>query len=118
MLGWRRAEHAALLRALPAQLPDLPKLLAAFSTHSQESVAVLGYPIGGDSLAVSAGVVSRVQMTHCEQVAFCALDGQPADPLVHHRARHDGLSASPNLAQLCQTALTLPPSNLQTRMAA
>lgn len=32
----------------------------------QESVAVLGYPIGGDSLAVSAGVVSRVQMTHCE----------------------------------------------------
>lgn len=28
---------------------------------------MLGYPIGGDSLAVSAGVVSRVQMTHCEE---------------------------------------------------
>ncbi|PSC68151.1 protease Do-like 9 [Micractinium conductrix] len=40
----------------PLELGDLPKL--------QESVAVLGYPIGGDSLAVSAGVVSRVQMTH------------------------------------------------------
>lgn len=37
---------------------DLPEL--------QESVAVAGFPIGGDSLAISAGVVSRVQMTHCE----------------------------------------------------
>lgn len=27
---------------------------------------MVGYPIGGDSLAISAGVVSRVQMTHCE----------------------------------------------------
>lgn len=35
---------------------DLPEL--------QESLCVLGYPIGGDSLAISAGVVSRVQMTH------------------------------------------------------
>ncbi|PRW60277.1 Protease Do-like 9 [Chlorella sorokiniana] len=41
---------------VPLELSDLPAL--------QESVAVLGYPIGGDSLAVSAGVVSRVQMTH------------------------------------------------------
>lgn len=37
---------------------DLPEL--------QESVAVCGYPIGGESLAISAGVVSRVQITHCE----------------------------------------------------
>ncbi|KAI7836909.1 hypothetical protein COHA_009241 [Chlorella ohadii] len=41
---------------VPLELSELPAL--------QESVAVLGYPIGGDSLAVSAGVVSRVQMTH------------------------------------------------------
>lgn len=40
----------------PLELGELPAL--------QESVAVLGYPIGGDSLAISAGVVSRVQMTH------------------------------------------------------
>lgn len=41
---------------VPLQLGGLPQL--------QESVAVMGYPIGGDSLAISAGVVSRVQMTH------------------------------------------------------
>ncbi|KAL4855164.1 Protease Do-like 9 [Chlorella vulgaris] len=41
---------------MPLELGDLPAL--------QEAVAVVGYPIGGDSLAISAGVVSRVQMTH------------------------------------------------------
>ncbi|KAL4421535.1 hypothetical protein ABPG75_010826 [Micractinium tetrahymenae] len=45
---------------VPLELGDLPGLQARWP----ESVAVLGYPIGGDSLAVSAGVVSRVQMTH------------------------------------------------------
>ena len=116
----RFGDHAACspVAGSTTQLPDLPKPLAAPPAPYQESVAVLGYPIGGDSLAVSAGVVSRVQMTHCEQAAFCALDGQPANPPVHHRTRHDGLSASPTFAQLCQITLTLPPPNPQTRMAA
>ena len=41
---------------VPLTMSPLPEL--------QESLCVLGYPIGGDSLAISAGVVSRVQMTH------------------------------------------------------
>lgn len=50
--------------------PAIPSTTPSLHHHRpppQESVAVLGYPIGGDSLAVSAGVVSRVQMTHCER---------------------------------------------------
>lgn len=42
---------------IPLELStELPRL--------QQNVAVVGYPIGGQSLAVSAGVVSRLQMTH------------------------------------------------------
>ncbi|RMZ53985.1 hypothetical protein APUTEX25_002562 [Auxenochlorella protothecoides] len=41
-----------------------PVELSADTPALQAAVAVLGYPIGGDSLAISAGVVSRVQMTH------------------------------------------------------
>ena len=41
-----------------------PIALSAETPALQAAVAVLGYPIGGDSLAISAGVVSRVQMTH------------------------------------------------------
>lgn len=42
----------------------------------QESVAVVGYPIGGDSLAISAGVVSRVQMTHYSHGCMSLLAGK------------------------------------------
>jgi len=41
---------------IPLELgEELPEL--------QESVAVVGYPVGGESLAISAGVVSRVQVS-------------------------------------------------------
>lgn len=31
--------------------------------HLQDSVAVIGYPIGGDTISVTAGVVSRIEVT-------------------------------------------------------
>lgn len=40
----------------PLSLGPLPKL--------QESVAVVGYPIGGDTISVTAGVVSRIEVTN------------------------------------------------------
>lgn len=42
----------------------VPLTMSTALPELQESLCVLGYPIGGDSLAISAGVVSRVQMTH------------------------------------------------------
>lgn len=56
----------ALLEVTDPEFWDdmVPLELSADLPALQESVAVLGYPIGGDSLAISAGVVSRVQMTH------------------------------------------------------
>lgn len=39
----------------PIALGKLPKL--------QDSVTVVGYPIGGDTISVTAGVVSRIEMT-------------------------------------------------------
>ena len=41
----------------------VPLELASTLPELQQSLCVLGYPIGGDSLAISAGVVSRVGMT-------------------------------------------------------
>jgi len=41
-----------------------PLELATELPRLQQNVAVVGYPIGGQSLAISAGVVSRLQMTH------------------------------------------------------
>ncbi|CAD7694758.1 unnamed protein product [Ostreobium quekettii] len=40
----------------PLPLGSLPKL--------QDYVTVVGYPVGGDSLSVTAGVVSRIEVTH------------------------------------------------------
>lgn len=39
----------------PLELGPLPRL--------QDSVAVVGYPIGGDTISVTAGVVSRIEVT-------------------------------------------------------
>jgi len=39
----------------PLELGPLP--------HLQDSVAVIGYPIGGDTISVTAGVVSRIEVT-------------------------------------------------------
>jgi len=44
----------------PMTFGDLPNLL--------EDVSVVGYPIGGDSLSVTAGVVSRIELTEYAQV--------------------------------------------------
>ena len=42
----------------PMHLGELPSL--------QESVAVVGYPVGGDTISVTAGVVSRIEVRpHC-----------------------------------------------------
>lgn len=40
----------------------IPLELSGELPELQESVAVVGYPVGGESLAISAGVVSRVQV--------------------------------------------------------
>lgn len=42
----------------PLQFGTLPRL--------QDSVAVVGYPIGGDTISVTAGVVSRIEV-RCKQ---------------------------------------------------
>ena len=39
----------------PLELGPLPRL--------QDSVAVVGYPVGGDTISVTAGVVSRIEVT-------------------------------------------------------
>ncbi|CAI0447774.1 unnamed protein product [Linum tenue] len=41
--------------AEPLQLGDLP--------HLQEAVTVVGYPLGGDTISVTKGVVSRIEVT-------------------------------------------------------
>ena len=41
----------------------VPLELSSSLPELQQPLCVLGYPIGGDSLAISAGVVSRVGMT-------------------------------------------------------
>ena len=70
---------------LGAELPEL-----------QDSVAVVGYPIGGDSLAISAGVVSRVQITHYTHggISLLALQtdasvnsGNSGGPVLNSRVR-------------------------------
>lgn len=38
----------------PMHLGEMPSL--------QESVAVVGYPVGGDTISVTAGVVSRIEV--------------------------------------------------------
>ncbi len=50
-------DDAAFWEGSPAPLRfgKLPRL--------QDAVAVLGYPIGGDTLSVTAGVVSRIEVT-------------------------------------------------------
>lgn len=40
--------------AVPLQFGPLPRL--------QDSVAVVGYPIGGDTISVTVGVVSRIEV--------------------------------------------------------
>lgn len=40
--------------------PDLPDLL--------EDVSVVGYPVGGDSISITSGVVSRIEMQEYAQV--------------------------------------------------
>jgi S1-C subfamily serine protease len=40
---------------MPVRLGRLPRL--------QDSVTVVGYPIGGETISVTAGVVSRIEMT-------------------------------------------------------
>lgn len=39
----------------PVQFGSLPQL--------QEAVTVVGYPIGGDTMSVTSGVVSRIEVT-------------------------------------------------------
>lgn len=40
----------------PLQFGPLPRL--------QDSVAVVGYPVGGDTISITAGVVSRIEVRH------------------------------------------------------
>ncbi len=41
--------------SIPVQFGDLPQL--------QDAVTVVGYPIGGDTMSVTSGVVSRIEVT-------------------------------------------------------
>jgi S1-C subfamily serine protease len=45
----------------PLRLGSLPEL--------QDDVTVIGYPVGGDSISISSGVVSRVEMTEYAQAS-------------------------------------------------
>ena len=45
----------------PLQFGELPDLF--------EDVSVIGYPVGGDSISISSGVVSRIEMQEYAQVA-------------------------------------------------
>jgi S1-C subfamily serine protease len=79
---------------VPLELSDdLPEL--------QDAVAVLGYPIGGESLAISAGVVSRVQMTHyshgcmsllCIQTDAAINSGNSGGPVLNSRGHCIGIA--------------------------
>jgi len=49
-------EDAAFFEGItPIRFGELPKL--------QDSVAVIGYPVGGDTMSVTSGVVSRIEVT-------------------------------------------------------
>lgn len=47
---------------VPLGFGELPEL--------QDEVDVLGYPVGGESMSVTSGVVSRVEMQHYSQAGF------------------------------------------------
>ena len=44
----------------PLEFGPIPDLL--------EDVSVIGYPVGGDSISISSGVVSRIEMQEYAQV--------------------------------------------------
>ena len=46
----------------PLEFGPIPDLL--------EDVSVIGYPVGGDSISISSGVVSRIEMQEYAQVSW------------------------------------------------
>jgi S1-C subfamily serine protease len=50
---------------MPMPLGPMPSL--------QESVAVVGYPVGGDTISITAGVVSRIEVRLSLQLTACIL---------------------------------------------
>jgi S1-C subfamily serine protease len=51
----------------PMHLGEMPSL--------QESVAVVGYPVGGDTISVSVGVVSRIEVRSTLTLSLSAHHG-------------------------------------------
>ena len=49
----------------PLEFGPLPRL--------QDTVAVVGYPIGGDTISVTAGVVSRIEVRHWSDIMWSLL---------------------------------------------
>lgn len=64
----------------PLEFGPLPRL--------QDSVAVVGYPVGGDTISVTAGVVSRIEVTDYSHgstdllaIQVCLGGSETCDPL-------------------------------------
>lgn len=51
--------------------------LSCLSCHMQDPVALLGYPIGGDSISVTAGVVSRIEVYPAFLLVLCGMPTLP-----------------------------------------
>jgi hypothetical protein len=58
----------------PLQFGPLPRL--------QDSVAVVGYPVGGDTISITAGVVSRIEVG-ARRGALHTLPPPPTSPAPH-----------------------------------
>lgn len=67
----------------PLQLADVP--------HLQDSVVVVGYPVGGDSICVTKGVVSRVDL-------------RPYVPVRHPLSHSPRATLTPGLTRRAATA--------------
>lgn len=61
-LLWSAVDDDAFWEGVtPLDFGSLPKL--------QDTVAVVGYPIGGDTISVTVGVVSRIEV--CKSTGMC-----------------------------------------------
>ena len=62
-MGLCGRESRAQLHACPACARGVFRPASANGSLLQDSILVAGYPMGGDSLSITKGIVSRVVMT-------------------------------------------------------
>lgn len=60
----------AMLEVIDPTFGDVPALQLAETPSLQDSVTVVGYPTGGETISVTKGIVSRVELVHYAHSAF------------------------------------------------